>query len=270
MNRVFVFQLAVSFIVGGAGVALFSFIAERASSRVAGIILAFPSTGALSYFFLGWLLSPEAVAEVVPATFIPLGLTALFPVLYVYTADAAARRFPKRIQQIAISISVSIAFWLAFALPIAAYRFSDFTLGILGYLLLAGLANFLIHLRKYPRPRVLTYSFGQKIGRAAFVGLVITAVVFLAKTLNLFWGGVLAMFPAAFSSSIVVLHWYYDSKGLFTAVQKAPVGTLSVLAYSLAAMVSFPAFGIIGGTAFSYLASLAVAMGLLKVQGLLK
>ena len=92
MNKLFFIQIATSFIVGGAGVAFLSFIAERASSRTAGIVLAFPSTGALSYFFLAWALSPEAVAAVIPATFIPLGLTAMFPVFYTYSAEAIASR----------------------------------------------------------------------------------------------------------------------------------------------------------------------------------
>ena len=99
MNKLFVIQLAVSFIVGGGVVALLSFIAEKANKKIAGIILAFPTTVALGFFFLGWTLSPEAVAGVVPATLIPLGLSVLFAAVYGYVAEQAAKFIKNKISQ---------------------------------------------------------------------------------------------------------------------------------------------------------------------------
>lgn len=57
VETLFIIQLITSFLVGGAVIALLSFIAERVHKRIAGIVLAFPTTVALGFFFLGWTLS---------------------------------------------------------------------------------------------------------------------------------------------------------------------------------------------------------------------
>jgi hypothetical protein len=266
LNKLFFIQIATSFIVGGAGVAFLSFIAERASSRMAGIVLAFPSTGALSYFFLAWALSPEAVATVVPSTFIPLGLTAMFPVFYTWSAEALSPYLTKKAYQVLISFSLSTICWLALAVPAALFKFSNFALGMIGYILLVLIADFLLHRRKHTKAPALSYTTGQKIGRAAFVGLIIVIVLVLGKTLDIVWGGVFAMFPAAFSSTLMLLHWYYDSKSVSAAAQNAPIGSLSICVYSIAVMFVFPKFGFIMGTVLAYCASLLTTLILLKIQ----
>ncbi len=266
MNKLFFIQIAASFIVGGAGVAFLSFIAERVSSRTAGIVLAFPSTGALGYFFLAWALSPEAVARVIPATFIPLGLTAMFPVFYTYSAKALSPYLTKKGYQVAASFSLSTICWLALALPAALFKLSDFGLGMIGYVLLVIIADFLLHRRRYTKAPALSYTTGQKIGRAAFVGLIIATVLVLGKTLDVIWGGVFAMFPAAFSSTLMLLHWYYDSQSVSAAAQNAPIGSLSICVYSIAVMFAFPKFGFILGTVLAYCASLLTTLILLKLQ----
>ncbi len=266
MNKLFFIQIATSFIVGGAGVAFLSFIAERASSRTAGIVLAFPSTGALGYFFLAWALSPEAVAAVIPATFIPLGLTAMFPVFYTYSAKAVSPLLTRKGHQVLVSFLLSTACWFALALPVALFKLSDFALGMIGYALLVLIADFLLHRRAHTKAPALSYTTGQKIGRAAFVGLIIVIVLVLGKTLDIVWGGIFAMFPAAFSSTLMLLHWYYDSNSVSAAAQNAPIGSLSICVYSIAVMFVFPKFGFLMGTFLAYCASLITTLILLKIQ----
>jgi hypothetical protein len=266
LNKLFFIQIVTSFIVGGVGVAFLSFIAERASSRTAGIVLAFPSTGALGYFFLAWALSPEAVAAVVPATFIPLGLTAMFPVFYTASAEALSPHLKRKGYQVAISFALSTICWLVLALPAALYKFSDLALGMIGYILLVLIADFLLHRGRHTKAPALSYTTGQKIGRAAFVGLIIVVVLVLGKTLDIVWGGVFAMFPAAFSSTLMLLHWYYDAKSVSAAAQNAPIGSLSICVYSIAVMFVFPKFGFILGTVLAYCASLLTTLILLKIQ----
>lgn len=265
MNKLFYLQLMISFFVGGGVIALLSFIAERVNARVAGIVLAFPSTVALSFFFLGWALTPEAVANIVPATFIPLGLTVLFPAIYTYTAEFLSRTLKNKILQIVVSFFISLATWALLSLPIAFYKFNNLMVGVTGYAILALLAHWLLHRRNHKKPTSLTYTFSQKIGRAAFVGLIITLVVFLGKTFGPFWGGMLAVFPAALSSSIVILHWYYDPKSLFPTVQKYALGSVAIAVYSLTVMLVFPKIGFIFGTIVAYLASLVTSLLLAKI-----
>lgn len=266
MNKLFIIQLIASFIVGGGFIALLSFIAEKANKRIAGIILAFPTTNALGLFFLGWTLSPEAVAEVVPATLIPLGVSVLFATVYAYIAEYSTRIIKSKIWQIIVSFVLSIGLWFGLAIPITILKFNHLAVGVAGYALLILVAHFLLKRKNYDKPVTLTYTFGQKIGRAIFVGFIVFLVVLLGKILNPFWGGMFTMFPAAFSSLLMILHWCYGPKSLFPTLQKMPVGSFSIFAYAITTMFVFPKYGFILGTFFAYLMSLIVTLLLMKFQ----
>ncbi len=266
MNKLFVIQLIVSFVVGGVVIALLSFIAEKSSKRIAGIILAFPTTVALSFFFLGWTLSPKAVADVVPATLIPLGLSILFAAVYAYVANYLAKIVKSKIRQILVTFIISIGFWFAFAIPVVVLEINSLAVGVAGYAFLILIAHLLLQRKNYEKLVTLNYTLGQKVGRATFVGFIVFLVVLLGKLLNPFWGGMFAMFPAAFSSLLMILHWYYDPKILFPTMQKVAVGSLSLFAYAITTMSVFPKFSFIIGTLFAYAVSLVVTLLLMKFQ----
>ncbi len=265
INRLFYIQLVTSFVVGGGFIALLSFTAERAGTRAAGIVLAVPSTAGLGFFFLGWALSSEAVARIIPATLIPLGLAVLFPALYTYAAGCLSRVLKNKALQIAASFLVSISAWFVLSIPIALYELNSLAAGLAGYFLFALVTHSLLRRRHHEKPAPLTYTRGQKIGRAAFAGFIIALVVFLGKTLSPFWGGVFAMFPAALVSSLMILHWYYDPESLFPTVRRFALGSAAILVYALTVMLVFPVIGFIAGTAVAYLASLAVSLVLSRM-----
>ena len=264
MNTIFLIQLVTSFIVGGGAIALLSFLAERVHSRIAGIILAFPTTVALGFFFLGWAVSPQTAADVVPATLIPLGLSMVFAAIYPYIGELAARSIRNKIGQISISYVLSMGIWLAAAISMVIFQINNLIIGVVGYLSLIALAHLLLYRKKYEKPITLTYSLSQKLGRAAFAGLILVLVVFLGKTVNPFWGGILAMFPAAFSSVIMIFHYYYGPKSIFPTLRKVGLGSLSMFAYALTVMLVFPVFGFIVGTLLAYGVSVVVTLILIK------
>lgn len=266
MNTLFVIQLIVSFVVGGGVIALLSFIAEKTNKRIAGIILAFPTTVALGFFFLGWTLSPKAVAEVVPATLIPLGLSVLFAAIYAYIAEYSAQIIKSKIWQIIVSFVISIGFWFALAIPVVVLELNRLAVGVAGYFFLILVAHLLLQRKNYDKPVTLTYTFDQKIGRATFVGFIVFLVVLLGKILSPFWGGMFAMFPAAFSSLLMILHWYYGPKSLFPTMQKVAIGSLSLFTYAITTMFVFPEYGFIIGTLFAYAVSLVVTLLMMKFQ----
>jgi hypothetical protein len=266
MNKLFVIQLIVSFLVGGGVIALLSFIAEKANKRVAGIILAFPTTLGLGFFFLGWTISPKAVADIVPSTLIPLGLSSVFVTIYAYLANHLAKIVKTKIWQIMTTFIISIGFWLIFAIPTVILKINHLAVGITSYALLILIAHLLLQRKNYEKPITLTYTTYQKIGRAIFIGFMVSLVVLLGNILNPFWGGMLAMFPAIFSSVLIIVHWYYDPKSLFPTMQKVALGSLSLFAYAITTMFVFPKFGFILGTLFAYTVSLIVTLLLMKFQ----
>lgn len=257
MNNIFFIQLITSFLCGGFSIAVISLIAERVSTRVAGMILVFPSTVVLGFFFLGWTLSPEAVVKVIPKTLIPLGLTALFPALYLYNATICTKFLKKKFWQIVATFVATTIMWFFLCVIL---RFPGLAVGVLGYGLLAILAHFFLTRKNYRKPIPLTYTLSQKVGRAVFAGCIIFLVVFLGKVLNPFWGGIFSVFPVAISSSMMILHWYYDANELYPAVQRVPIGSIASLVYIFIVMFVFPAVGFILGTIVAYVISVVAAL----------
>ena len=265
MNRFFYIQLITSFIVGGIFIAVLTFIAEKVDARVSGIILALPSTAALGFFFLGWSLSPEVVANIIPSTFIPLGLSVLFVAVYIYLANFMGRFINSKLLQIILCTVVSLFVWFALAVPVILYKINNLIVGIIGYGILITITHWLLHRKNFKKPVSKMYSFKQKIGRSVFAGFMIALVVFLGKTLGPIWGSVFAVFPAAFLSSLIILHKYYNSENLFSTFQKIALGSLTLLVYLLTVMIIFPFAGFILGTALAYIMSLVTALLLSKI-----
>ncbi len=269
MSSIFIIQLIISFFVGGGLIALLTFLAERSSSRVSGIIISFPSTVLLGFFFLAWTQTPEEVAKLIPATMIPLGISILFPVFYVYIANLGATFIKNRFSLVLFTQCLSVGLWLLLSFPMAFHKMSNLFYGIIGYLILAAIGHFFLNRRKEKNPTTHLYSVWQITGRAAFVGFLIAMIVFVGEMVNPFWGGVLAMFPAALSSSMMVIHWYYGPKNLFPIVRKVPLGSLSIFVYAIIVMLIFPHTGFIWGTFIAFVASLITSFllsGFLRIK----
>lgn len=256
MSSIFIIQLVVSFFVGGGFIALLTFLAEKSSSRVSGIILSFPSTALAGFFFLAWSQSPEEVALVIPSSFIPIGISVLFPVFYTFTANLGSNFIKKRLTLILFSLFVAISIWLLLALPLAHHKISHIILGISGYLLLTVTGFFLLRNIKDHKLPKHTYSKWQILGRAVFIGSLVALIVFLGEVINPYWGAVLAMFPGALSCSIIIMHWNYGHKNLPPIFKKVPIGSLSTFFYAITIMLTFPHFGFIWGTLIAFLVSL--------------
>ena len=260
MNSIFIIQLIVSFFVGGGFVALLTLLAEKAGSRLSGIIISFPSTALLGFFFLAWTQSPEEVALIVPATLIPMGITVLFPVFYIYIARFGSVFIKKRLLLILFSFSISVSIWLLLALFVTEHKLSSLVYGIIGYLVLTIIAYFFLRKSNTQHLQSHSYSVWQIIGRAVFVGFIIALIVFLGEVASPFWGGVFAMFPAALSASLIVIHWYYGHKNLFELCRKIPLGSLSIFVYTIVVMLVFPIYGFVLGTVIALMSSLATSL----------
>lgn len=250
MNRIFLIQLATSFLAGGSAIALLTFIAERVHSRIAGIIVSFPLSMVIAFFFVGWTLSPQAVADIVPIIPLSIGATLIFVVVYVY---AALLPLSKPIAIVLSFVSATLV-WLILATPLAMLQFTNIPLSLLGYIVLAGMAFYFLTVRPAIRESTSTmqYTLVQNIGRSVFVGCIMMLIVFLSKTMGAFWGGIFSVFPAAYSSTLLILHKQYDAHFLFRTCKMMPLGTLPMLVYAFAARLAFPLWGFVWGTVISY------------------
>jgi hypothetical protein len=266
MNHLFYIQLITSFFAGGLFIAFLSFLAEKVKPQTAGIIIAFPSTAMISFFFLGWSLSAQTVSEIVPVTFIPLGISVLFSAIYTFTAFFLAKYIAHKLLQIFFTFLLSSFLWILLNYLFIQLNWQNFWFGIAVYVCFVLFTHFIMHRKPHKQIIMLSYTFGQKIGRAVFAGLVIALVVFLGKTFSPFWGGIFSMFPSAMSFTLMILHWYYQPEQLFAAVQRFALGSFSILAYSLSAMFLFPILDFVLGTLAALCISLAISFLLSKVS----
>ncbi|MDO8240558.1 MAG: hypothetical protein Q7T51_01040 [Candidatus Moranbacteria bacterium] len=267
MTNILAIQVVAAFVVGGAVIALLTFMAERASSRTAGIILSFPSTIALGYFFLGWTVSPEAVARIVPSTLVALGAIIVFAIVYVNVAERNMKLH--KIMQIGVSLVASSVVWLAIVSPVVYFKVSSLLIGIVGYAVLICVGQLLIsrklHCVESSLPAV-KYTFGQKIGRAVFIGFIVALIVLLSKTVSPFWGGVFSVFPAALSSALIVFHWHYGAERLHAMIRKVAIGSITLFTYAIVARIVFPQFGFVWGTLMAYVASFCITRVVIGLQ----
>ncbi len=259
--------MAVSFVVGGSFIALLSILAERTTKNIAGIIMMFPSTIVLGFFFLGLTTSAEKVAMIIPATLVPLGIVIFSSVIYIYFAMFFAAYLKSKLAQILITFTASSLTWFALASPFAIWRLTNLVWGTTGFFTLIMVAHLILNRNKLQqeisRPR---YTVFQIAFRAVFMGTIIATVVLLGKLLNPFWGGVFTMYPAATFAALVTFHFYYQPNQLFHFMRKAPIGSIALFLYTISAMLLFPRFGIVLGTMMSYGISLTVPVLLIKYK----
>jgi uncharacterized membrane protein (GlpM family) len=267
MTTVLLAQVLVSFLVGGSLITLLALIAERTNEHIAGIIMMFPTTLVLGFFFLGLTTSAENVSNVVPATLIPLGIVIFSSVIYTYCSIFYARKINNKIAQILVTLLTCIAIWFMLASPFAIYKFSNTLIGITGFLIIVTITHLILQTKHYAlnlaRP---IYTQRQILIRALFTGSIIATVVVLGKTLNPFWGGIFTMFPAATFATLVILHFYYEPRQLFYFMKSAPLGSISLFVYAMSVMILFPKLGIWAGTLISYVISLIFGLLLIKLK----
>lgn len=256
MDKFFILQLVISFLVGGGFIATQSLVAERVSGKIAAIILAIPSTAAISFFFIGWVLSPQHIAEIAPLAIMGTAIVFIFVTTYLYLSKI---KLPKKLSML-VSVVGAFAVWFGFSIPLARAQFSNLIVAFAACIIAASIAYYFVTVlpKGHGEQPYVKYTKLQMFGRALFAGCIITLAVFLSKTLNPFWGGIFSVFPAAFTSTFLILHWYYDSSFLFRTFKNIPLSSLNFIAFTFTAKYTFPAFGIIGGLATAYLASLVV------------
>ncbi len=259
-------QLIISFILGGSLISVLSLLAEKLPPKFSGIVLSLPSTIILGYFFLGYGQSAVAVAQIVPASIPALGLAVLYPYIYVQIAKILTHTKSSKTLSTIISFILSAGFWLLAALPFIIFRHTSLLVGIMIYLLFVLAINFLLKRMKVQKTEAHHYGRKSLLIRALFVGTLISLVSLLAETMNPFWAGVIAMFPAGLASSMIVIHWNNDPRFLVSMVRMVPVGSITIAVYALSAMLAFPATGIYWGTLISLIASLITASSLAAIE----
>lgn len=267
MTKVLLAQVFVSFFAGGSLITLLTLIAEKTNQHISGIIMMFPTTLVLGFFFLGLTTNAENVSNVIPATLIPLGLVIFSSVIYIYCSIFFESKVKNKITQVFCSLLTSTVIWFLLASPFAIFKLSSMLIGVCGFVIIVVITHLIFRSKHYELSLTKPiYTKGQMLIRALFTGSIIATVVLLGKILNPFWGGIFTMFPAATFATLVILHFYYLPRQLFYFMKSAPLGSISLFVYTISVMLLFPRLGIWSGSIVSYFISLTFGLLLIKYR----
>jgi uncharacterized membrane protein (GlpM family) len=250
MTGIFLTKLVLSFLIGGAWVTAATRLAERHGTKIGGLVTGLPSTALVSLFFIGWTQSPAAAVEA--TTVVPLigAVNALFLLIYIFLVR---RHFWA-------AISSSLLFWGLSSSALVLLNFADFYLSLIIYFIVVPVSYFIIEKRIHVRSqaaRKVVNTWTTLALRAFFSGLIVALAVLVGKTGGPLLGGMLAMFPAMFTGTLLITYFTHGPLFSSAMMKVALVSAASVILYAVLVRWTYIPLGLLWGTLVSAIVSFA-------------
>lgn len=226
-----------------------SLIAERVSTRVAGMLSGYPLGTAIALYFIGLEISPGFAADSAVHTL--AGFTATLALGGGYLLCGRRNGLPG----VLAGTAGGLACWLtvsALLAPIGFNRLSGTVTTLMAILLFTWLY------RRVPEVRAGAqgqFSWLALAFRAALAAIIIFLITGLAHVLPSAWAGLLAAFPVTMYPFLVILHLTHGAAPVATVIKHYPAGLGALLSYALCVSLTYPRLGLALGT----LAGFAVA-----------
>jgi len=242
MESAFWYNLALSFLVGGAWVTLVTLTADRFGSKVGGLLGGFPATILVALLFIGITQTPSAASDATSVVPVAQGLNGFFIIAYVLLIRRG----------LAWGLAGSLLVWLVLAGTLVAVGVRPFWASVAGWLVLLAvcytIVSKLLNIDSTGR-QVIQYTFRRVAWRAALGGGVIAFAVLMGKVGGPTVGGVFATFPAMFISTLIITH-QSGGAAVSRAVAKALMlsGMINVTLYAIAVRYLYVSLGLSLGT----------------------
>jgi len=244
MDDVFFVKLAISFIVSGTWVVLSTIFAEKLGPKIGGLISGLPSTVMFGTLFIA--LTQNAGAAVQATTIMPIlgGISCLFLLSYVCLVKRG----------LWLSLVLSFIFWIFLSASLVVMKFDNYPISLFGYFLLLGFSYYLMEHRlniKSVLGKKVLYTPGIIVTRGVISGTIIVLSVVLGKMGGPLLGGMFTMFPAMFTSTILITYFSQGVEFSSATMKSAMLSAVSVVIYSLVVRYTFLTLGIFLGTLLS-------------------
>ncbi|MDW7748435.1 hypothetical protein [Halomonas sp.] len=219
-----------------------SVIAERVSTRVAGLLAGYPLGTAIALFFIGLEISPAFATQSAVHTL--AGFTATLALGGGYLL--CARR--DGLAGVLAGTAGGLVAWLAVSLLLTQVEFTRLT-GTL-----TTLAAIILFIRLYRRvPETATgarggFSWAALGLRAALAAGIIFLITGLAHVMPAAWAGVMAAFPVTMYPFLVILHLTHGAAPVATVIKHYPAGLGALLWYALCVSLTYDSLGLVLGT----------------------
>ncbi len=255
----FALKVAASFLVGGAYVALVTYVSEHINPRAGGVLAGLPSTALIGLIFIALTQNDDAAVRAgvaIPAGF---GFTTLLVAVYVSL---------RKSHGIAGAMIKAVGLWLVMAVTVFSLLPKSLLLATVIFLVCFTVSVLSLEKVKVKGSRRLPISSQELVARALVAGTLIAISVILAKVLGAFIGGIVASFPVIVITSLMILD-HKRGENLMVATGKTmPFGSFGTVAFLIGFHFLVPAWGLVTGLFGSY--ALSVIFAVLALQARLK
>ena len=240
----FLLRLVLSFVLGGASVALFTSLAERHGSRVGGLLLSFPVKVVISLLLIA--LNEGVLFAANAAVAVPAGIGV--NLVFLVATALLVRRLPPW-----PAIGGALAVWLAVGLLVVARPPTSvaWSLAYWAIALAAGLAllSRVPGVRRHHRGAAKDrFGLLGLATRAAGAGTVVALSVVLAHYGGALLGGLASVFPSGWITTMVILTRKHGADFTAATVRVMVAGSAAPVAFGVAVVLAFPALGAVLGT----------------------
>jgi hypothetical protein len=99
--------------------------------------------------------------------------------------------------------------------------------------------------------------------RAGLAAVTVLAITGLAVLLGPDWSGLLAGFPITLFPFLLIIHFQYGRQPVHAIIRNFPYGAGAIIIYALTVSFTYPALGIVAGTAAAFAAASLYLVALL-------
>jgi hypothetical protein len=245
----------LSFILAASWVSMSTVVTERLGTKVGAVVTTLPSTLVVALFFMAVEEGPRLAADaalVVPAE---MGINVVFLAVFV---AASSRGLPT-------AIGAAMGVWVILSAGLFLLEPRDLSLSLV--LFACPVLFTTIWLRAHHRfdqqaGRHIVYTPGEIAFRGLFAGAMIAVSVAAASLSGPVLGGILSVFPAIFTSTMVILYLRQGREFSGAAGTLMILGSANVVVYSIVVAYAFPPLGAVVGTLVALVLSYAWSFGL--------
>jgi uncharacterized membrane protein (GlpM family) len=226
-----------------------SAIAERVSTRVAGLLAGAPLSAVLFFFFVGRDMGVPFIVQSIPHAIAAFSGTVVFVLAY-YWASSKFTTYSVLAGTVAAITAFLVVAGAQMAIPVTLFTATTLTMSVIC------LAVWILrHIEFIKVTRPVRFTARLLFLRGGLAAAMITIVIALAETLGSRWTGLLVGFPTALLPTLLIIHTTYGAPSTHAIIRNFPLGMGSIIFYILTVRFSFPVVGVYFGTAAALAAS---------------
>lgn len=258
MNPLFI-RIALSFIIAGIWIAAATFLGERLGSRKAGLIANMPSNILISLIFVSITRGPEYAAATTAGVPMGMMIDTVFLAVFIFALRAGLWK----------ALAAGFAAWaLCAVFVLVILPPLEFGVSLLVYSVVTVCLFLLVHWKlgvKKVEKKPVRFSWKVAAVRAFFAGSVVAGAVTIAQVAPPYMTGVLATFPAALTSALVILTMSQGRDFTQATGKILILSSCNIIVYTTCAGALFPRIGPWWGTLISFAASFCFILFLNRV-----